>query len=209
MIEINLLPVREEKRKADVRQFALMLGATVLGTAALATAVHIKLVASVVGTRSSLVQLQKQIDQFKPQLEQVEKYRATKQAIESKLEVISRLERSRSGPLFMLTELSVNAPERLWLTSLEAKSSKVVVKGMSLDNELVALFMTALGDSPHFRDIELEETEAKDVDGLRLNEFQLSATLTTGDPVPAAPAPAPGAQPAAPAAGSTPAATGR
>jgi Tfp pilus assembly protein PilN len=109
----------------------------------------------------------------------------------------------------MLTELSVNAPERLWLTSLDAKSAKVVVKGMSLDNELVALFMTALGDSPHFRDIELEETEAKEVDGLRLNAFQLSATLTTGEaPAPAA-APAPGAQPAAPASGSTPAATGR
>ncbi len=208
MIEINLLPVREEKRKADVRQFALTLGATLVGTVVVAAMVHLKVVADVSGTKDSLVQLQKQIDQFKPQLDQVEKYRATKQAIEAKLEVISRLERSRSGPLHMLTELSVNAPERLWLTSLDAKSSRVVVKGMSLDNELVALFMTALGDSPHFRDVELEETEAKDVDGLRLNAFQLSAMLTTGDPVPAA-APAPGAQPAAPASGSAPAATGR
>jgi type IV pilus assembly protein PilN len=207
MIEINLLPVREEKRKADVRQFAVMLGGTLAGTVALAAMVHVKVVADVVSTRGSLVDLQKQIDQFKPQLEQVEKYRATKQAIEAKLEVISRLERSRSGPLHMLTELSVNAPERLWLTKLDAKASRVVVKGMSLDNELVALFMTALGDSPHFKDVELEETEAKEVDGLRLNEFELSATLTTGDAPAAAPQPAP--QPAAPAKGAAAAATGQ
>jgi len=204
MIQINLLPVREEKRKADVRQFAAMLGATFLGTLAVAGAVHLKLIADAASARNSLVQLQAQIDQFKPQLEQVEKYRAAKQAIESKLEVIGRLERSRSGPLNVLSELSTHAPERLWVTGLDAKDARIVVKGMSLDNELVALFMTALGDSPFFKDVELEETEAKAVDGLRLNEFELSATIET----PADPA-APATQPTPPAKGAAPAATGR
>jgi type IV pilus assembly protein PilN len=204
MIQINLLPVREEKRKADVRQFAALLGATFLGTVVVAGAVHLKLIADAVSTRNSLVQLQAQIDQFKPQLEQVERYRATKQSIESKLEVIGRLERSRSGPLNVLSELSTHAPERLWVTGLDAKDARIVVKGMSLDNELVALFMTALGDSPYFKDVELEETEAKAVDGLRLNEFELSATIET----PADPA-APVTQPSPPAKGAAPAATGR
>jgi type IV pilus assembly protein PilN len=204
MIQINLLPVREEKRKADVRQFAALLGATFLGTLAVAGAVHLKLIADAVSARNSLVQLQAQIEQFKPQLEQVEKYRAAKQAIESKLEVIGRLERSRSGPLNVLSELSTHAPERLWVTGLDAKDARIVVKGMSLDNELVALFMTALGDSPFFKDVELEETEAKAVDGLRLNEFELSATIET----PADPA-APATQPTPPAKGAGPAATGR
>jgi type IV pilus assembly protein PilN len=204
MIQINLLPVREEKRKADVRQFAALLGATFLGTLVVAGAVHLKLIADAVSTRSSLVQLQAQIDKFKPQLEQVEKYRAAKQAIEAKLEVIGRLERSRSGPLNVLSELSTHAPERLWVTALDAKDARIVVKGMSLDNELVALFMTALGDSPYFKDVELEQTEAKAVDGLRLNEFELSATIETpGDPA------VPAAQPSAPAKGAAPAATGR
>jgi type IV pilus assembly protein PilN len=204
MIQINLLPVREEKRKADVRQFAALLGATFLGTLVVAGAVHLKLVADAVSTRNSLVQLQTQIDQFKPQLEQVEKYRATKQSIEAKLEVIGRLERSRSGPLNVLSELSTHAPERLWVTALDAKDARIVVKGMSLDNELVALFMTALGDSPYFKDVELEQTEAKAVDGLRLNEFELSATIETpGDNG------VPATQPSPPAKGGTPAATGR
>jgi type IV pilus assembly protein PilN len=187
MIEINLLPVREEKRKADVRQFAAMLLATFAGSVVLAGLVHAKLANDVASTQSSLVELQRQIDAFKPQLEQVERYRATKQAIEAKLEVIGRLERSRSGPLHVLSELSAHAPERLWLLGLEAENGVVRVKGMSLDNELVALFMTALGDSPYFENVELQETEAKDVDGLRLNQFELSATITIpGDTPPAA-----------------------
>jgi type IV pilus assembly protein PilN len=205
MIEINLLPVREEKRKADVRQFAAMLGAAFAGSVLLAGAVHTKLIADVVSTRSSLAQLQKQIDAFGPQLEQVERYRATKQAIESKLEVIGRLDRSRSGPLHILDELSTNSPERLWLTKLKAEGGKITVTGMSLDNELVALFMTALGDSPYFDNVELKETEAQEVDGLRLNQFAVSATITTpGDPGPAAPA-----APAAPGKKPAPATTGR
>lgn len=202
MIEINLLPVREEKRKADVRQFAAMLGASLVGSVVLAGLVHTKLIADVVSTRSSLVSLQKQIDAFKPQLEQVERYRATKQAIEAKLAVIGKLERSRSGPLHILSELSAHVPERLWLLGLDAKNEQVRVRGMSLDNELVALFMTALGDSPYFENVELLETEAKDVDGLRLNQFELSATITIpGDPQV-------DGQPTPPVPGGTPAATG-
>ena len=201
MIHINLLPVREEKRKADVRQFALMLGATFAGALALVVLVHLKLMADLHSTKTSLADLQTQIDQFAPQLEQVEKYRATKAAIESKLEVIAKLERSRSGPLHLLDELSVHAPERLWVTTIEAENGRVQVKGMSLDNDLVALFMTALGDSAYFDNVELESTEAKEVDGLRLNQFQLTAAITTpGEEAPAAaPAPAKGGK-AAPAA---------
>jgi len=202
MIEINLLPVREEKRKADVRQFAAMLLASFVGSVVLAGLVHAKLANDVARTRGSLVQLQRQIDTFKPQLEQVERYRATKQAIEAKLAVIDRLERSRSGPLHILSELSVHSPERLWLTGLSAENEQITVRGMSLDNELVALFMTALGDSLYFENVELQSTEAKEVDGLRLNEFELSAMITIpGDSQPAG-------QPSPPAPGGAPAATG-
>ena len=104
--------------------------------------------------------------------------------------MIDRLERSRSGPVHVLDELAIHSPERLWLTELEAEDGQVTVKGMSLDNELVALFMTALGDSPYFENVELQETEAKDVDGLRLNEFAVSATIAT----PGEPATAPAAR---------------
>jgi len=186
MIEINLLPIREEKRKADLRQFALLLGATFVGTLVAVGAFHMKLVGDLSGARSQLAETQRQIDQYKPQLEQVERYRATKQAIEQKLAVIERLDRSRSGPVHVLDELSVHSPERLWVTSLEASNGRITVKGMSLDNELVALFMTSLTDSPYFEQVELEETEAKDVDGLRLNAFELSAQIITPGVEPAA-----------------------
>jgi hypothetical protein len=50
---------------------------------------------------------------------------------------------------------------------------------MSLDNELVALFMTALNESAYFSDVELRETRAMEMSGFKLNEFELSASLVT------------------------------
>lgn len=179
MIEINLLPIREERRKADLRQFAVLLGATFLGSVVLAGAVHMKALGDLSGARTELASTQAELEQFKPQLEQVEAYRATKQAIEEKLGVIEELDLSRSGPVHVLDELAVHSPERLWVTSIEASQGAITVKGMSLDNELVALFMTSLADSPYFARVELLETEATDVEGLRLNRFELSAQLVS------------------------------
>jgi type IV pilus assembly protein PilN len=196
MIEINLLPIREEKRKADLRQLAVLLAASLVGAVLMSGVVHMKLSNDLSAAQAGISETQRQIDQYKPQLEQVERYRATKQAIEEKLAVIERLDRARSGPVHILDELSIHAPERLWVTGIEASGGRITVKGMSLDNELVALFMTALSDSPYFDDVELEETEAKDVDGLRLNAFELSsATVTPGLPEESVTTSSPGAIP--------------
>jgi hypothetical protein len=128
--------------------------------------------------------------QYKPQQDQVESFKSKKSEIEQKLEVIQRLERSRSGPVHILDELASRTPERVWLTTLSAKGGRIELEGMSLDNELVALFLTALNDSAYFANVELKTTELKTVDSLKLNTFRIVAQLESPD------APAPAYQPA-------------
>jgi type IV pilus assembly protein PilN len=178
MIQINLLPVREERRKANLRQLAMLMGVTVVGSAVLATGFHIKMKGDVSGARTRLAQTQQEIDRLKPQVDQVEHYRDTKNQIEQKLDVIKRLDRSRSGPVHVLDELASHTPERMWLTKLRTEGGRITIEGMSLDNELVALFLTSMTDSPYFGEVELEETKAAQLDGLKLNQFRLEAALT-------------------------------
>lgn len=179
MIEINLLPVREERRRADLQQQAVMLLATVIGSLVLAGGYHGFLRSSVSSAHDGTQQLQRQIDAFGPQLKQVEEFRTAKAEIEQKLDVIESLDRSRSGPVHVLDELATHTPERVWLTRLETGAQGVGIEGVSLDNELVALFLTALGESPYFDQVELETTELLERDGLKLNEFRLRARLVT------------------------------
>jgi len=190
VIRINLLPVREARRKADVRQQLLLVGASFVGSLVLAVGIHQFVRSGVNRANERVAALNTQLAQFKPQQAQVDGFKAKKSDIEQKLEVIQRLERSRSGPVHILDELASRTPERVWLTTLSAKGGKIELEGMSLDNELVALFLRALDDSAYFGNVELKETELKTVDSLKLNTFRIVAQLESPD------APAPASRPA-------------
>ena len=200
MIRINLLPVREERRKAGARQLALVLMAAVAGSVVLSGLVHLKTRHDISSTREQAMATQAEIDRFAPQLKQVEEFKKTKAEIEQKLGVIQSLHEARSGPVRVLDELSTHTPDRIWISKVAIHSGKLTLEGMSLDNELVALFLTALEESPYFKSVELVETQAKDKDGFKLNAFEVSALMTS----PAAEArgettPAPAEAPAGPA----------
>jgi type IV pilus assembly protein PilN len=194
MIRINLLPVREAKKKADIRQQLAMIGMSAGISVVLAVGIHTLVRADLAITKRRVVQLNQQLVEFKPQQEQVDAFKAKKADIQQKLTVIERLERSRSGPVHILDELASRTPDRVWLTLLAANDGQIELKGMSLDNELVALFLTSLNESKYFANVELKETELKLVDSLKLNTFRIMARLESPD-APAGEAP----QPAAPA----------
>jgi type IV pilus assembly protein PilN len=179
MIEINLLPVREARRKADLRQQALLLVGTLIGSVALSGAVHAWMVGRTVAANHQVKKLDQQIAKFATQLQQVEDFRAKKAEIEQKLAVIERLDRSRSGPVHVLDELAIHTPERVWLTKVRSENDSLSIDGVSLDNELVALFLTALNESPYFDAVELQETKLVERDRLKLNSFKIKARLTT------------------------------
>jgi type IV pilus assembly protein PilN len=191
MIRINLLPVREARRKADLRQQMMMIGASAVASLVLAVGVQQFVRGQISSTNRRIEQLNTQLAQFKPQQEQVDAYKAKKADIEQKLQVIERLEKNRSGPVHILDELASRTPERVWLTTMVASGGKIELKGMSLDNELVAQFLTDLNASPYFANVELKETELKTVDALKLNTFRIMAQLESPDaPAPPAAAPA-------------------
>ncbi|HVP30504.1 MAG TPA: PilN domain-containing protein [Myxococcota bacterium] len=191
MIRINLLPVREARRKADLQQQAVLFGGAVVTSLAIAAVVHVTMLSRIASAQSRVSSLNAQIEKFKPQLAEVEAFRKKKQDTEQKLGVIQRLDKSRSGPVHVLDEIATRAPERLWVTELEAAKGMIKLKGYSLDNEGIADFLTALNDSDYFDGVELLSTELAERDGLKLNAFELAARITvpgTEEPAPAAPA---------------------
>jgi type IV pilus assembly protein PilN len=200
MIRINLLPVREERRKATAKRLGAMLAATVAGSLLLAGAVHGMLRHEIAATRDLMAATQAEIQRFEPQLKQVDEFKKTKTEIEQKLGVIDSLHEARSGPVHVLDELATHTPDRIWVNKVTIKAGKLTLEGMSLDNELVALFLTALEESPYFKSVELVETQAKDKNGFKLNQFEVSALMTSpGAEARAATAPAEAAPAQAPA----------
>jgi len=180
MIEINLLPHREARRAADLRESIALL---VLGLVLIIGGVLFfnDQVDEQVGMAKTVVeQLESDIAHYKPQEKQVEEFKKEKSELEDKLEVIDGLDRARTGPVRMFDELSAHTPERLWLTSLQTDSGRIKLVGDSLDNGVVADFLRGLNASEYFANVDLLKTgRGKAVNGVRLVSFEISADLVT------------------------------
>jgi type IV pilus assembly protein PilN len=195
MIQINLLPVREAKRKADVKQNVLELVLLLIVVAAVIGFVHADLTVDIGTTEHRIAQMQTDIDKFKPQLDQVAAFRAKKAELQKKIDVIAGLDRARRGPVRVMDELATHTPERLWLDAIKTNGRQIEISGQSLDNELVATFLGALGDSKYFANVDLNSTElGNGPEGLKVVKFKIQASMATPDaPQPeAAPAGKPG-----------------
>ncbi len=183
MLEINLLPVREARRRADVRQQVMQLVLAMILTSGAIGLVHSNVVDQKASAGLRVRQMEQDIKQFEPQLEQVAAFKKKKSELEKKIEVIDGLAKARSGPVRLLAELAGRTPERLWLTSLTTKGSTISLKGESLDNELVALFLGELNASKYFAGVDLDSTQISDpkTGGLKVVAFAISAKLVTGE----------------------------
>jgi type IV pilus assembly protein PilN len=178
MIEINLLPHREAKRAADLRQSAavLVLGCVLAGGSV--AIVHRDVNQSLVQSQATVRQLEAAIERFKPQQKQVASFKKKRGELEAKLNVITGLDNARSGPVRIMDELSNHTPPRLWLTRLSTKGRNIKLEGASLDTGVVADFLRSLNNSGYFVNVDLEKTKGgKEVEGVRLVDFTISAEL--------------------------------
>jgi type IV pilus assembly protein PilN len=181
MIQINLLPVREARRKENLRQHVLQLVLVLIVVGGVIGYVNSNIEDKIGTARLRVSQMESDSAKFKPQLDQVAAFRAKKAKLQKKIDIIDGLDRQRRGPVQVMDELATHTPERLWLESVATKGTEISIAGQSLDNELVAVFLGALGDSPYFENVDLNSTElgSSSKDGLKLVKFKIQASMAT------------------------------
>jgi type IV pilus assembly protein PilN len=176
MIEINLLPHRESRRIADLRQTVaiLFLGLVVAGGGIFFVARDLN--NDLERAETNVRQLKAAIEQFKPQQAQVANFKEQRKRLEDKIDVIKGLENARTGPVRLFDELSNLTPERLWMKSLKTKGTRLTLEGSSLDTGIVADFLRSMNQSEYFTEVDLRKTsDGKNVGGVKLVNFKISA----------------------------------
>lgn len=180
IMEINLLPHREARRAADLRESVLLL---VLGLIVVGGGIFFadkSLRSELEQAKANVAQLEADIDRYKPQQKQVKRFKKQKKQLQAKLDVIESLERERNGPVRILDELSQKVPDRLWLTAVKTKGRGIKIEGHSLDTGVVADFLRGLNASPYFKNVDLDKTSGgKVVDGIRIVNFEIRADMQT------------------------------
>ena len=115
-----------------------------------------------------------EIAHLKKEIGEVEKFKVRKAELQKKVDIISNLQKGRTGPVRHFEALSAAIPEKCWIDSLGVKDEKVTLSGVALNNYTIASFMTALGQTGRFRDVVLGAAEQTTVAGVKLVKFNLT-----------------------------------
>lgn len=173
MIRINLLPHREERRKARRQQFFALTGLIVL----LATLIWILGFSILSGYISAqdeknaflkreIATLDKDIDEIKHLKEQTESLLSRKRIIES-------LQSNRAETVLLFNELARQTPDGVFLRSLKQSDTKINLQGYAQSDARVSTLMRNLEASALLESPQLVEIKAATVNSRRVAEFNL------------------------------------
>lgn len=173
MMRINLLPHREEKRKARQKQFAILAGIAAVIGLALAGLIWFVIDSQIENQKGRNGYLNTEIAALEKQIEEIKRIRDETAALLAKKQVVESLQTTRSEPVHLLDQMLRQLPEGLYLKSVKQTGLKVNVTGYAQSNARVSAFMRNIEASPYVEAPNLVEIKAVTLNNQRANEFSL------------------------------------
>jgi type IV pilus assembly protein PilN len=178
MIRINLLPHREEKRKARRQQF-FVLAALVSVLAGLIVFLVYSIIGGYIATQDERNDfLKKEIAVLDKQLEEIKRLKEQTASLLARKQIIESLQRDRAEAVYLLNEMVRQVPEGVYLSSLKQEGNRVTITGYTQSNARVSTLMRNLEASPWMERPVLVEIKAVTVEKRRASEFTLVVTLS-------------------------------
>jgi len=177
MIQINLLPVRMQKRKEGARQFASIyflsvgLALAVIGFLWMSIGNEIK---SLENRLAAIKQETSKYAKFDAALKELTK---RKELVDNKRQIIKDLQKDRDAVVRMLAMLSIQVPpERMWFDKLTQTGSSVTLEGVAQSNEAIVEFMRNLESSPYVEkgSVNLVQSKQLAIQEMKLRDFQVT-----------------------------------
>ncbi len=178
MIQMNLIPYREEVLKVKTRRRIATAIALVLLFAASVGMFHVYVTMTVSAMEKEVKASQAELERLRAITGDIEKYRRDKTLVETKLRIIEELEKNRDEAYRLLTELSVAVPEgQVWFAHVSKQGSMLRLEGTARNNGAVALLMERMEASPVFASVELAFSRRITYASMDLKSFKIYANL--------------------------------
>ncbi|MCP5268025.1 MAG: PilN domain-containing protein [Zoogloeaceae bacterium] len=176
MIRINLLPHREEKRKARRQQF-IVLAVLVSVLASLIVFLGYSIIDGYISTQDARNDfLKKEIVVLDKQLEEIKRLKEQAAALLARKQVIESLQGDRAEAVHLLNEMVKQVPEGVYLKSIKQNGRTITLNGYTQSNARVSALMRNLEASQWIEAPKLIEIKAVTVDKRRVSEFSMTAT---------------------------------
>ncbi len=178
MIRINLLPVRQIKRRQQILWQAIAFLASLILLLAGMGVTSVSLSHQADQLRDQITTLNAQKISFQAISEKIKKFKEDKAALEQKLTVINDLRSGSQLQVRVLDAIATLTPsDRLWLISLQQSTNRLQLDGIALDNATIAQYMKDLDASPYFSATTLGGASLTQIAGKKLKSFTLTISV--------------------------------
>lgn len=177
MIQINLLPVRAQKRKENVRQFISVYFLSIVLLLSVMAYFWVALSNESRALQRRLTQLNNEVNQYAKYDKMLKELKKRKEIIDRKRTVIKDLQKDRDRVVRMMAVLGVELPaDKIWFEKLSLSGNSINLNGVALSNEAIAEFMRNLESSPYIEgtSVNLVLSRQVSISKMKLREFQLA-----------------------------------
>jgi type IV pilus assembly protein PilN len=184
MIRINLLPVRELKQRALLRQQLYICGAiigSVMIGVGIVLAMEARAIAQVEAEKAGWLA---ELERLKPIVDEVNTLDRREKMLNARIETIQRLRSKQRGPVRVLDELSRNLPEQAWLETIDESAGVYKVAGYALTNFAVADLLRNLQRSREFTGVDLVSSEQSVIASREIKKFIIQFQRAAGSTQP-------------------------
>ena len=177
MIRINLLPHRQERRKAQRKHLAILAG--------MVTALGIAIVVLVHGVFAGYISIQNDRNDFikkenarlDKEIDEIKKLKVEIASLLARKQVIERLQLDRAQPVYLLEQLVRQIPDGVYIKSFKQQGLRVSLTGYAQSNARVSTLMRNIASSPYLERPDLIEIKAAAVNNKRVAEFSMNLNL--------------------------------
>ena len=182
MPQINLLPWRQQERTKRQKEFGLAAIGAVIAAAAVTLFTVWGYTWSIERQHERNELLKTEIAQLDKQITEILGLEAQKQRLVARMDIITRLQRSRPEVVHVFDQLARTLPDGVYLTSVKQNDKRLELKGIAQSSTRVSTFMRNIEASPWLTNPELQVVETLKTGGTG-SEFTLFATQKSLEPV--------------------------
>lgn len=177
-MRVNLLPHREEKRKARRQQFYAVSGLITI-LAGMIWFLGYGIINGYINTQDNKnTFLKTQIADLDKDIAEIKRLKEQTDSLLSRKRIIEALQANRAETVHLFNELARQVPDGVYLKSIKQSSESVNISGYAQSNSRVSILMRNLEASPLLERPGLVEIKAANVANRRLNEFNLNVFIT-------------------------------
>lgn len=184
MININLLPWRNELRKREKRYFMTIVLLFVLGTIFICTCIYYYSTYRATNSGPSHILLNNEIKTTNDQITALAKYGPIQKKLTEQVSLLEAVQYNRFLTLILMNEISQALPKTIYLERIVRTSKDIQLYGTASTNQEISQYITNLQSHPEITNAVLVEAKTlPQDDNSVVIKFQINAQISPKKPL--------------------------